>query len=181
MAAGLRAAAGRTAAWPLKADGFKALAPGLTAAYRKARLAMAAVRADARPELCHEWRKRVKDHWYHIRLLEDLWTKVMEGYEKSLKELETWLGDHHNLEVLKDTLTAPSRQFGRPEEIEQCLDLAAKYQKELIANSLSLGERIYQERPKEFRASLKHLWESWQDQPKNRTQVEKQQRRSAKG
>jgi len=181
MAAGLRAAAKRTAAWPLKADGFEALAPGLTAAYRKARRAMAAVRADRRPELCHEWRKRVKDHWYHIRLLEDLWTEVMEGYEKNLKELETWLGDHHNLEVLKAALTAHPRQFGRPEEIEQCVDLAAKYQKELIANSLSLGERIYQERPKEFRTRMKHLWEGWQDQPKSLKLVDKQQRQIAQG
>ena len=116
IAAGLRAAAARTSRWPLEADGFEALAPGLTAAYRKARRAMAAVRAEARPELCHEWRKRVKDHWYHIRLVEDLWTEVMAGYEKSLKELETWLGDHHNLEVLKATLTAHPRagDYTRP-------------------------------------------------------------------
>ena len=53
---------------------------------------MAAVRAQARPERCHEWRKRAKDHWYHIRLVEDLWTEVMEGYEKSLKDLETVAG-----------------------------------------------------------------------------------------
>ena len=47
VAARLRAAAGGISAWPLEADGFDALAPGLTAAYRKARRAMADVRADA--------------------------------------------------------------------------------------------------------------------------------------
>jgi CHAD domain-containing protein len=174
VAARLRAAAGGISAWPLEADGFDALAPGLTAAYRKARRAMADVRADARPEFCHEWRKRVKDHWYDIRLLEDLWTEVMEGYEKSLKELETWLGDHHNLEVLKATLTAHPRVFGRSSDIELCLDLAARYQKELLANSLSLGQRVYQERPREYRARMGHLWESWQNQPKRLKGVEKQ-------
>jgi CHAD domain-containing protein len=179
IAAGLRAAAARTSRWPLEADGFEALAPGLTAAYRKARRAMAAVRAEARPELCHEWRKRVKDHWYHIRLVEDLWTEVMAGYEKSLKELETWLGDHHNLEVLKATLTAHPRQFGRSANIQLCLDLAAKYQKELLANSLSLGERVYEERAREYRTRMGHLWDSWQNQPKSLEEIEKQQRQAA--
>jgi hypothetical protein len=140
---------------------------------------MAAVRAEARPELCHEWRKRVKDHWYHIRLVEDLWTEVMAGYEKSLKELETWLGDHHNLEVLKATLTAHPRQFGRSANIQLCLDLAAKYQKELLANSLSLGERVYEERAREYRTRMGHLWDSWQNQPKSLEEIEKQQRQAA--
>ena len=103
----------------------------------------------------------------------------MEGYEKSLKELETWLGDHHNLEVLKTTLTAHPRQFGRHADIKLCLDLAAKYQKELLANSLSLGERIYAERPREYRTRMGRLWDSWQNQPKSLKEVEKQQRQAA--
>jgi len=52
--------------------------------------------------------------------------------------------------------------------------LAARYQKELLANSLSLGQRVYQERPREYRARMGHLWESWQNQPKRLKGVEKQ-------
>jgi CHAD domain-containing protein len=181
VAAGLRAAAARTDAWPLESDGFAAIAPGLTMTYRRARQAMAAVNEDARPEFCHEWRKRVKDHWYDIRLLEDLWTEVMIGYEKSLKELETWLGDHHNLEVLKSTLEAHPKLYGGREEIRLGLELILKYQKELLANALSLGERVYEERPKEFRTRMKHLWESWRDRPKSLEAIEKEQRQAAPG
>jgi len=52
------------------------------------------------PENYHEWRKRVKEHWYHVRLLEV--TVADGGYEKSLKELETALGEDHNLVLLQE-------------------------------------------------------------------------------
>ena len=54
----------------------------------------------------HDWRKRVKDHWYHVRLLAGLWPDVMTSFEWTLKDLETKLGDHHNLEVLKERIQA---------------------------------------------------------------------------
>jgi CHAD domain-containing protein len=181
IAAGLRAAAGRTARWPLKSDGFEALEPGLTATYRGARGAMAGARAHSRPEYCHEWRKRVKDHWYDIRLLEVLWTEVMEGYETSLKELETWLGDHHNLEVLRGTLEAHPAAYGRREDTDLCLDLIAKYQKELLRNALSLGERVYEERPGQFRTRMRSIWQSWQSEPKSLRAIEEERRRNEPG
>jgi hypothetical protein len=30
------------------------------------------------PEHFHEWRKRVKYHWYHLGLLRELWPASME-------------------------------------------------------------------------------------------------------
>jgi CHAD domain-containing protein len=154
IAAALRSAAGRAARWPLEADGFEALEPGLTATYRRARRAMAVVRAHARPEHCHEWRKRAKDHWYDIRLLAGVWTEETKACEKSLKDLETALGDHHNLEVLKGTLAAHPAAYGPREDIDLCLSLIERYQKDLLESALTLGARVYQERPAQFRTRL---------------------------
>src|SRR5256885_2218 len=77
---------------------------GLRNAFRRAKQKLAFVRKHRAPEDFHEWRMRLKDHWYHVRLLENLWTDVMEGYETSLKDVETWLGDDHNLVVLGEAL-----------------------------------------------------------------------------
>ena len=63
---------------------------------------MARARKHPLPENYHEWRKRVKDHWYHVRLLEGFGTLGCGSYEKSLKELETLLGEDHNLVVLRE-------------------------------------------------------------------------------
>jgi CHAD domain-containing protein len=175
----LNTEAGRVNRWPLHADGFDAIAPGLISAYRQGRKAMEAARKDSTPENAHEWRKRVKDHWYHVRLLEGLWTDVMTGYEKSLKDLETWLGEHHNLEVLREKLAAEPESFGSQADVDLALNLIAKYQKRLMKDALSLGERVYEERPRDFERRMRGIWDAWQSEPKSLKLIEKQKRHSA--
>ena len=179
MAAALHTAATGVKNWPLKKDGFAAIAPGVTETYRQGRQAMEVARKSERPKDCHQWRKRVKDHWYHIRLLESLWTELMASYEKSLKNLETRLGDHHNLEVLHQALKATPDFYGSREDVDLSRDLIAKYQKELLKNALSLGERVYAEKPRQFRKRMKGLWDAWQSQPKNFKKIESRQRKQA--
>jgi CHAD domain-containing protein len=158
----LRASARRTAKWPLESDGFTAIAPGLEQAFKRGRKAMSEARKHPSPQSFHEWRKRVKDHWYHVRLLEDLWADVMGGYQKSLKQLEDWLGSDHNLEVLRAKVTAQPEFFGAPEDIELLLQLMEKHEKYLRDCALEMGARIYVEGPRQFRKRMAGLWETWQ-------------------
>ena len=48
----------------------------------------------------HEWRKRVKDLWYHCLLLQDAWKPVMSALADEAHELSDRLGDDHDLAVL---------------------------------------------------------------------------------
>ncbi len=162
----LRKAAKRVKTWPLQKDGYAAIGPGLEATYRAGRSALARVRKDPRPENFHELRKRVKDHWYHLRLLEDLWTRMMSATEKSLKDLETWLGNDHNLAVLRTRIVAEPVFYGKQKDVDLTLELIDRYQKELRAQSLSLAERIFAEKPGEFSRRMKHLWDTWRHEPK---------------
>ncbi len=84
---------------------------------------------DPRPENYHDWRKRVKDHWYHVRLLESLWTEVLEAREASLKNLETWLGDDHNLVVLCDKLTNEPEKYGEADGVQLFSDAGRRASK----------------------------------------------------
>jgi CHAD domain-containing protein len=140
--------------WRLVMDGPVALAPGMDTAYRGGRARLADARRHARPELCHEWRKRVKDHWYHLRLLESRWNPAIRARERSLKELETWLGEHHNLEVLAARLEADRR---KPREAGRCRELIGEMQRGLRAKALELGERLYREPPAEFAKRVAEL------------------------
>lgn len=180
LARSIRRVAKQVGKWPLKTDGFAALAPGLEKTYRRGRKAMAAAAAKPRPENYHEWRKRVKEHWYHVRLVESVWSDVMQAYEKSLKELETWLGDHHNLVVLRDKVTAEPLAFGSQRNVDLLLKLIGKYEKELRDNAMSLGERIYEEKPGQFLKRMEHLWEVWQQEPDSLKQIEEQERVESK-
>lgn len=164
-ATSLRRASKRVKRWPLAGDEFDAIAPGLEESYRSGRKALASARKDPRPEAFHELRKRVKDHWYHVRLLEGLWTEVMVGYEKSLKDLEDWLGNDHNLTVLRDTIAAEPAFYGKEKDIEFLHGLISDYQKELREKAVPLAERIYEEKPRDFRRRMKHLWEAWRAEP----------------
>ncbi len=172
----LRATGKRAKTWGLKKDGFSAIAPGLELRYRRGRKALAAARKHPTPENYHEWRKRVKDHWYHVRLLESLWTDVMQAREGSLKNLETWLGDDHNLVVLREKLEKNPEHYGHGKNIEPFLGLIEQYQKELRENALSLGERVYEEKPRQLTRNLSKLWDAWQKQPDSMKEVEKEER-----
>jgi CHAD domain-containing protein len=170
----------RVKKWPVSADGFAAIAPGLERTYKDGRKALAVAHKQARPQDFHEWRKRVKDHWYHVRLLEDLWTEVATAYEGSLHDLETWLGEDHNSVVLLEKVTSEPKAFGDDKSVELFTQLVKEYQKELRDNSRSLGDRIYEETPKRFVRRMKHLWEAWQAEPKTMKPVEKTKRAAHK-
>ena len=178
--AALRSIDKRVERWPLKNDGFAAIAGGLEKRYRNGRRAMSLAQKNGAPEKYHEWRKRVKDHWYQVRLLESLWTEVMQAHEASLHELETWLGDDHNLVVLCGKLEKAPEQFGGEENVKLFLALAAEEQKELREKSLSLGERVYERKSRRFVRDMEKLWDAWQQQPDSMKEEEKQRRQTAK-
>jgi CHAD domain-containing protein len=165
-AAALGKAARRVKTWPMQRDGYAAIGPGLEETYRGGRKALATVLKDPRPENYHELRKRIKDHWYHMRLLEGLWTGMMSAYEKNLKALETWLGNDHNLAVLRETIVAEPVFYGKKKEVGLTLELIDEHQKELRHRAVSLAQRIYDEKPGEFTRRMGDLWETWRHERK---------------
>ena len=60
--------AGRAAIpeWKISDGGWDLLEPGLRRSYRRGRERMGRARDDPSDENLHEWRKRVKDLWYHL-------------------------------------------------------------------------------------------------------------------
>ncbi len=176
-ASGLRGLLRSVRSWPLQKDGFTALAPGLKQTYRDGREVMRAAARTDRPEDYHEWRKRAKDHWYHVRLMESLWTEVMQAREAGLHDLETWLGDDHNLVVLCDRLRKDPDRYGGEGDVQLFTTLAHEQQNELRAKAKSLGERVYEQKPKLFVRDIEKLWDAWQNQPPAMKAQQKEQRR----
>lgn len=168
ITAELRRSEKRIAGWRLTEHGFDAIEPGLERSYRSGRKAMALAQKHPRDENYHEWRKRAKDLWYHVRLLEDMWTDILQAYEHSLKNLQEWLGDDHNLVVLRDRVLNDPRAFGTAAQTDLLLGLISEYQNELRAESLDLGRRIYEEKPRDFLARMRGLWRAWQSAPEGK-------------
>lgn len=151
-AARLDAIADRVDALPWDAVDRDALVGGVVTAYRRGRDALAQERKATSVEGLHDWRKRVKDLWYHERLLEELWPEVLSAHAKESKRLSELLGDDHDLSVLGDALAAAGQ--------DDLLPLVAERRGELQGEAFALGSRIYADRPKAFRRRLEQWWDA---------------------
>jgi hypothetical protein len=86
--------------WRLHGEGFPLVAPGFEASYRAGRKALRRAQEKPSTDNFHEFRKRAKDHWYHVRLLGALWPGSSDAYEKTMRGLQETLGDANNVSVL---------------------------------------------------------------------------------
>jgi CHAD domain-containing protein len=152
----------RVMSWPLFLQTYAALDTGLQQTYRRGRKARELAYRDPTPEHFHEWRKRVKDHWYHLRILEAVWPEVIAGYRHALKDLSDLLGDDHDLVVFRQTLRDHPEAFGADRDIQLLLGLIDRRQAELHTRVETLGQRVFAEKPSRFLARLQQYVEAWQ-------------------
>lgn len=158
VATGLSGALLRVRNWPLRDQGFRTIGPGLGRVYRQGRGCMEQALAIPSDENFHEWRKRVKDHWYHVRLLRNLWPKVMDAYGREMKALSDALGNDHDLAVLAPVLRSEPESFGGPDLVPGILDLVSRRRSEFQAQARTLGRRIYAEKPRVLVTRFKSRW-----------------------
>jgi CHAD domain-containing protein len=150
----LREARKRVSDWPLERDSFDALAKGLHKTYRQGRHDYRAALDEPTVESLHEWRKRVKDLWYHHTLLRFLWPPVVEIAGDEAHALSDRLGDDHDLAMLaawvEDNAAAGPEFF----------DAVARRRGELQDEAFALGARVYAEKPKAFVRRMDRLWDA---------------------
>jgi len=143
--------------WDLEGNSWKTIGPGLTRTYRRGRKAMKAAEAGDEADF-HQWRKRAKDLWHELRLLSAAWPAPLEATAEEAHRLSELLGDHHDLAVLRENLR--ERNLGAEET--QALSAAIdRHQAELAAEAMSLGRRLYAERPQDFERRLRQYREAW--------------------
>ena len=123
------------------------IGPGLKRSYRRGRNRFRDVRAEVSDEGVHEWRKRVKDLWYHLRLVRNAKKSVLGEAADEAHELSDLLGDHHDLAVLRDDAVERRELFGDG-DLESLIASISERQDELAANAISLGERFYARKPR---------------------------------
>jgi CHAD domain-containing protein len=128
----------RVGDWPLESDGFDAFEGGLRRTYRDGRRGWRAALKEPSTENLHEWRKRVKDLWYHCSILEEAWKPVMKALAGEAHELSDRLGDDHDLSVLLD--------FGA----DSLEPLIATRRGELQEEAFAYGARLYADKPKAY-------------------------------
>jgi len=152
----------RVDAWTLGKLDFDAVFAGLGKTYRRGVRAMDDAYDTPTVEGFHEWRKRTKYHWYHLRLLRRLWDEVIKAQRDEAKRLADDLGDDHDLSILRQTLIEDADRLGDAPELQTLLGMIDRRQAMLRAQARPLGMRIFQEKPKALTRRLHGYWDAWQ-------------------
>ena len=98
----------------------------------------------------HAWRKRVKDVWYQLRILQPLNRVVLEEMAHDAEVLGELLGSEHDLDFLRARLEKESGDEALADELSQLQKLIGKRCKRLRRDALELGRRFYAEPSKAF-------------------------------
>jgi CHAD domain-containing protein len=163
----LRAVRSRIDDWSLGRGGWKALEPGLRRSYARGRAGLERARSHPTVENLHDWRKRTKDLWYHLRLLGPVSPGIVGGAAKEADKLSKLLGDDHDRAVLHDAL---GRNAGDLQvDVDAVLALIDHRREQLQAEAVRLGQRLYAERPKAFVARMHSYWKASRPQAAART------------
>jgi CHAD domain-containing protein len=150
--------------WHIATEGFDAIEPGVRRSYKGARHAMADASSDPTPQAIHEWRKRVKDHWYHARLLSPIWPRPMQVHCKVADQLGDALGRHHDLEVFSERLA--SEDLGGKTERDVLAGLVRRKQNMLEHEAFSIGARLLAEPAGSLTRRWRSYWDTWhEDRP----------------
>ena len=122
--------------------------------YKTARRARRAVESDDTGEAFHDWRKRVQRHARHMQLLVDLWPAEMAARCDTAKALAEQLGQEHDLAELDRRLASISIGPAQRRALERARQAMADRRAELRRTSLALGDLLFAERGRAFRARL---------------------------
>jgi CHAD domain-containing protein len=169
VARSVRAGRRRIRNWPLGADGFGDLAPGLKRTYKRGQKRFAIASDEPTVENLHEWRKRVKDLWYQVRLLKKIWPAELGELADELEKLGDFLSDHHDLALLQQRVAEHAKENKHEgPDIETLVALADERQLELRLEARLLGERIYAEKPAAFVNRLETYWRAWRTESQSK-------------
>jgi CHAD domain-containing protein len=141
-----------------------AVGEGLEDVHRQARQAFTDAGADPTVAKLHEWRKQAKYLRYQLEIIRPLWPERMEELASEADRMGDLLGDDHDLAVLRQMLTDDPERFGDKGDREVLLALIDRRRAELTQEALLLGERFFQDRPRDFARRLRGYWKAWRAQ-----------------
>ncbi len=157
----MKAARKRAATWTLTDDGFDAIAGGLGRTHKRARLQMQKAWSIRDDTALHDWRKRVKYHWYHTRLVGGTLPAMMDPHADAFDDLSDVLGDHHDLAVLEARLRDAPEDFGASADLDAFGALIRDRKETLCDHAFALGRVALAERNKALVKRWGGYWSAW--------------------
>ncbi|MGA7616966.1 MAG: CHAD domain-containing protein [Thermoanaerobaculia bacterium] len=143
----------RLAAWPVDRMTRGDLEKAIGRSYRSSRRAMRRALDARTAESFHQWRKRVKVHWYHTRFLAESGFAPLDARARSMRSLSRTLGEHHDLVLIAATLEESPDDFGSRRYVTRFRSFLQRRMNELTAEAESSGKTLFAARTREWRVA----------------------------
>ena len=150
--------------WPITGDNFKIIKPNFRNIYELGQDHMFAVLDEAIKERVHEWRKRVKDLWYSMRILINLWPEIMNPLVLLLGKLSDLLGDTNDLFLLKERIITNQSKFKDDHHTKELINFIDKRIIDLLRDARTIGRKVYSEDSKYFVGRIQNYFEIWRSE-----------------
>jgi CHAD domain-containing protein len=155
----LESSRSRVTDWRIDDEDFSALRPGLKRTYERGRTRLAQVQETPSIANLHEWRKRIKDLGYQVRLLKPIWPETLDNLADELERLADYLSEDHDLAILRQTVHQDHSEDRT--HIEALVAMIDHSRSELEMEARRLGERIYIENSSAFAHRFEVYWQTW--------------------
>jgi CHAD domain-containing protein len=162
LEASLRAARARAKRWPIGRRGWAVLGAGLKRVYQNGRDAFTAAQDDPSQERLHEWRKQVKYLWHQLQVLQPIQRGQLTALADQAHTLAKALGDDHDLALLSQKFLEEPDRFPDRATMQTLADLIDRRRAHLQEQAMTLGHRLYEEKPRRFVDRLREYWRAWQ-------------------
>jgi CHAD domain-containing protein len=140
----------RLSNWPLYNLSWKQVCRAVAKVYDRGQRGLANAIEHPNPENFHAWRKRVKDLWYQLRILQPLNRVVLTEMARDAEVLGELLGREHDLNFLWARLEKECSDEALRDELAEVQKLVLKQGKRLRRDAVELGRRFYAEPRKSF-------------------------------
>lgn len=158
---GLASARKHILKWTLGRLGWADLGCGIERTYQQGRERMENADRTRSMQALHDWRKRVKDLWYELRILKPIKPNAMSRLADDAKRLSQLLGDDHDLAALEEELGKSGLDSKDAKIISGLIGLRRP---KLQKAAFKLGRRVYREQPGDFARRIKCFGRAWKRQ-----------------
>lgn len=155
----LRIARQQMAGWQVQDRGFDCFADGLARTYQRAQQDFALALNEPSDEALHAWRKRVKYHGFHLRVLTPLSPLMLSAWRDRLLALSATLGEDHDLAILREALLPYMRQSGSMTLAFN--QMIAARRRDLQRHAYAEGKLLLSDPTASVVARLAPLWSLW--------------------
>jgi len=150
----------RIRAWPLNDLRCKQMRKSVQMTYKRGRNALKAAIEKTSTKNLHTFRKRAKELWYQLRILQPLAPAVFKELNDELKTIGQYLGQIHDLAFVAERVASMGSARKQGDRILNAL--IDSREKEVERTAIALGERFYAESPRQFARRLSQYFSEWE-------------------